>query len=237
MYNRLLMPLLAVAALFFLLPWISALFFAVLLVLLIMAGALGFAMTSARWFVYGPGQVRALLRSHRARQNLALMHGLSNLLAVRGLGGVTGHSSPQGFAVHGAFLDERGIYETALEALQRLRNGQRDLVVSPVCPTSKLLANLSVTVLLMVMLVLSRQAGLLSLLLAALAGQVLGPLVSPWLQRALLPSRGLEGLQILSVTYREGQRTMLGGRFQAFVQETFVATGYQGASIEAEIVE
>ncbi len=236
MHNNLLMPILAVAALFFLLPWISMLFFGFLLVLLIVAGALGFALTSARWFIDGPRQVKALLRSSRARQNLALMHGLSNLLASRGIGPVTGYSSPQGFCVQGA-LEEHLIYETALEALQRLRNGERELAVSSVCPTSKLISNLSVTLLLMLLLALSHQAGLLSLFLAALAGQVLGPVLSPWLQKAFLATRGLDGLQILSVTYREGEKTILAGRFRAFVQETFVATGYQGASIEAEIVD
>ena len=228
-------PILLVLGMFLLFYGFSFLFLPLLLILLLVGGALGFAATSGFWLLTGPKQLWMLVTSVRARANFALYHATARVLMEHGWPSLNGSSSENGFFLRGTD-DENGVYEAAVVALSRLKNGERGLAVYAECGTTKVMVNLLMAVVFIVLLFMAGQAGAVGLVLAVLASQVAGPLISPYVQNFALGGSDVKSLQITGAAYKKRLVTAFKGKVTDAQTGVFVSTSSEN-TIEAEILE
>lgn len=138
----------------------------------------------------------------RTRQNHALEHATIALLLQK-LGSnlrLVGRSTANGFYIYGEIPIDL-LEQCAHEALGRLKNGEADLAVSPLCGTNLAVAGMLAGVSSLLALGQKRRSEAVSRVILAATGAVLiaqplGRLV----QKYVTTSPHLEGVQIKSVT-------------------------------------
>jgi hypothetical protein len=182
-----------------------------------------------------PGAVRPMLRaprhfvrlliSKRMRQNHALEHATINVLRQRyRTSGVVGMPAQDGFHIRGRVNPDTVISATQ-EALRRLKRGERELAWSRQCPTSLVATQLLLAIVfLAIVLSIWREFTAPPFLIALLAGALLGPPVSPYLQRFILvdPNPGTLQFQDVEVDQPAGRIGVLSFLMYA---PLFVRTG------------
>lgn len=136
------------------------------------------------------------------RQNHALEHATIGILLHRGNihTRIAGRATPGGFHVYGD-LPTPLVEEAAHEALRRLKNGERDLALSPFCGTNIAVAGIlaglaSILVMGSGNKFLNLPRVVLSTILAVLAAQPLGKMV----QKRLTTHADLRGMVITGVS-------------------------------------
>ncbi len=223
-------------ALLFLLPGAGLLLAPVMLIMFacVAAAALtGLGGASALWLTRDPAQMWTLLTNARARANFSLANAVCRVISERYGTVFRASAGGSGFFLSGVG-DETAVYEAAVTALARLKNGETSLRIDPSSAFFRSCAAL-----------LSGGAAALALLpslsLAALpagaaAGYFAGPYLSPWLQKLLLGGADVRGLSIVSVARRTRAATSFGGRVARAESGVEVTTSADGA-IEAEIVD
>lgn len=234
MFNSL-NPILIIMGIFLLFYSFSFFFLPVILLLLVVGGALGFAATSGFWLLTGPKQLWGLLSSRRTRANFALYHATAKVLQSLGWPALNGSASDSGFFIRGA-EDENAVYEAAVVALSRLKNGEKSLAIYAECGTTKVTVNLAVTLIFVFLLFTAGQISTLSLVLAVLAAQVVGPMISPYVQNFVLGGSEVKALQILNATCQKRIVKALKGKISDSQIGVAVATSSTN-TIEAEILE
>ena len=213
----------------FLLP-VAGLLFLPLLFLAALPLLLGLA--GGGMFARAPGQLWALTKSVRTRDNFVLAHATARVLGERyGVAPVC-WSSENGFFL-GGVGDENAVYEAAEQALARLRGGDDDLKVYPACPVFRTLA---VVLTAAALVVPSLALGPLGIVLAVAGGYFAAPYLSPWLQKFLLGAGGAKNLSVHSVRACTRTVSAWGGRLNTAESGVETATSAQDV-IEAEIVE
>lgn len=207
----------------------------IFLLMLLLSGGLFFAGTSARGLMKAPRQVRDMLFDARVRANLALCHAACNVLRRNGWPELTGSASAAGFFV-GGIDDGNAVYEASVQALARLKNGERSLRVLPDDPTFRAVAACLLTLLFVALPGAAGGMNAVVLLAAFALAWFAAPYASPFLQGFALGGADVTGLRVRSAAFRTRAATALGGRFSAVERGVEVYTSAENI-IDAEIVE
>lgn len=159
----------------------------VLILAMVAIGVVGAHPGALRPMMRAPRQFFSLLFSKRMRQNHALEHATINVLRQRyRVSGIVGMPAENGFHLRGRVAPETVISATQ-EAIRRLKRGERQLAWSRACPTSLVATQLLLAVILLVtVLGIWREFTVPPVMIALLGAALLGPLLSPYLQRFLL---------------------------------------------------
>ncbi|GBD16513.1 hypothetical protein HRbin26_01411 [bacterium HR26] len=171
----------------------------VLLALFALTVTIGVTLTSLVTLVTAPGQLLRLLRDRRLRRNHALEHATINVIEERyGPSRLTGMARPDGFLIRGG-APAGLVLEAAQEALERLRAGERRLAIHPRCGTTLVASQLVLALTFLGVLLLTRQLTLWPFLAGILAAGLLGPRLSPWLQRWVTTDARVGSLAITGI--------------------------------------
>jgi hypothetical protein len=172
----------------------------VLVIAMLAIGVVGSNPGAIGPMIQAPRQFLRLIFSKRMRQNHALEHATINVLRQRyRRTGIVGMPAKNGFHLRGRVSPENVVSATQ-EALRRLKRGEHQLAVSRACPTSLVATQLVLAILfLAVTLSIWREFTAPPVLIALLGGALLGPPVSPYLQRLLLIDPNPGSLQFQDV--------------------------------------
>ncbi|MGI6074766.1 MAG: DUF6391 domain-containing protein [Pyramidobacter sp.] len=219
--------------LFLLMPWFLAPL--MVLVLLMFLGAvllsLG-AFSGGRLFSKSlMDDLWNLFVSGKRRADFALFHATVNILSACGAQ-LDGRGDSDGFVLWGE-VDSAQVYEAALQALARLKGGERELAVCGSCRTFRALGGLLVALLLALFLA---PAGGWSVVLAPIAGYFSASAVSPFVQRLFLFRAPVEELAVQGVSVERSAVSPLFGGL-SLIAEVKVTTSRLASVIEAEILQ
>jgi len=229
------MPLVIIALiLLFLVPWLGLLLliFFFLMFLLI---PLGFAARSFFRIILGPRELFRVLINRKVRKNHALEHATINIIENnKRVSGITGMSFDGGFSINGQ-LDADYVLSAAREALVRLKKGERHLALSRRCGTTVIVVNIISAAVFIVLLIIGGKLAILPVILSLVAAYMLGPLVSPMVQRLITTDPEVSSIEITGVEIRSRTVAFLG--VSVFMPpEVFVHTRLQGEPVVAEVV-
>jgi hypothetical protein len=184
----------------------------VLVVAMLAIGVVGAQPGAMRPMIRAPKQFVLLLFSRRLRQNHALEHATINVIEQRyRTRGVVGMPDPNGFHLRGRVSPDT-VTSATQEAFRRLKRGEVDLAWNRRCPTSLVGTQvLLAVVFLVVALLVWREFTAPPVLIALLGGALLGPPISPFLQRWLLvdPDPGTLQFRDVEVQQPQGRMAML----------------------------
>lgn len=184
----------------------------VLVIVMLAIGVVGLQPGAMRPLLRAPKQFFWLLFSRRLRQNHALEHATINVIEQRyRTRGVVGMPDMSGFHLRGRVSPDTVVSATQ-EALRRLKRGEADLAWNRRCPTSLVGTQILLAVVfLAIMLAIWREFTAPPVLIALLGGALLGPPVSPFLQRWLLvdPSPGSLQFRDIEVQQPAGRLALL----------------------------
>lgn len=164
--------------------------------LLAMSIIIGVTLTSLITLVTAPSQLFRLLRNRQLRRNHALEHATINIIEERfGRSQLAGLARPDGFLIFGT-VSPALVLEAAREGLRRLQQGERRLAIHPRCGTTLVAGQLVLAITFLGALLLLRQLSLWPFILGILAAMLVGPRLSPFLQRWVTTDAQVEGLII-----------------------------------------
>lgn len=228
------MPLLLLLVVLFLVPWLGMallLSVGILLLVLVPLGVAGGALFS---IMAKPSNLVSIFCDGRVKRVHGLQHATCNILSSRGYSCSPGEVDRRGFSVEG--LDNPAVaMEAAVEALELLRSGRGDLVVYHRCGATMLGVNLLLSSLFIVLMALAGYFGILSVAVALIMAHLLGPVVSPSVQRWLTTDWNVGSLSISGVESRSGMRRM-GGFSVMMSRVIYVSVNDDTGVIEAEVV-
>ena len=165
----------------------------------VIGATIGITLTSLASLVTAPRQFWALLRNHRLRRNHALEHATINVIEERyGPTRLAGLAGPEGFTIRGGAAPEL-VASAAQEALRRMRAGERELAIHPRCGTTLVASQMVMGLTFIVVLLVMRQFTLWPFVLGILAAILLGPRLSPLLQRHITTDASVADLAIVGV--------------------------------------
>jgi hypothetical protein len=189
-----------------------------LVIMMLAIGVVGANPGAIRPMLRAPKHFVRLLFSRRMRQNHALEHATINVLRQRHrVRTVVGMPSEDGFHLRGRVSPDTVITATQ-EALRRLKKGERNLASSRSCPTSLVSTQVLLAgIFLIIVLAIWREFTVPPILIALLGGALLGPPVSPYLQRLILIEPDLGSMQFrdVEVEHRGGRLALLSFMFYA----------------------
>jgi hypothetical protein len=195
-----------------------------LVAILVVIGVVGFNPGAIRPLIRAPRHVPRLLVSRRMRQNHALEHATLHVIATRyRRTAVIGMPAHDGFHVRGRVPPEV-VTRASREALRRLKRGERQIAISRRCPTSLIAAQM--------LLAVVGTAGLYLLdlltpppfMLVLIGAALLGPPLSPLLQRLVLIDPDVESLTIRDIEIEQPTGRLAIFSF-LFLSPVFVRTG------------
>lgn len=170
--------------------------------LLVLLATVGVTAASLVTLASAPAQLRALVRDRRLRRNHALEHATINVIEERfGPSRLSGQAGAEGFVIRGG-VSPQVVAEAASEALERLRAGERRLAIHPRCGTTLLASQLVLAVTFLAALLVFDSFSLLPFLLGILAAALLGPRLSPLMQRWLTTDADMGALGVTAVEVR-----------------------------------
>lgn len=205
------------------------------LVMILLCGGIFLAGASTRGLTKAPRQIWDVLFDARVRANLTLCHAACNVLRRNGWPELTGSASATGFFIDG-IDDENAVYEASVQALARLKNGEKSLRIVAASPLFRVVAMCLLALFLVVLLAAAKSANAVSVVAAVVLSWFVAPYVSPSLQGIALGSDDVTALQVQGATFRILTVTAWGGRFNSVKRGVEVSTAAKNV-IEAEIVE
>lgn len=175
-----------------------------LIMMLVAIGVVGWNPGAVKPMLQAPRHFLRLLLSRRMRRNHALEHATINVIEQRyGRSGLTGMPAVDGFHLRGR-VSPHVITTSAQEAIRRLGRGERQLALSRRCPTSLISTQLLLLGFFVgIVLAIHQQFSAPLFLVAMLAAALLGPPLSPYLQRLALVDPNPDVLAIRDVEYEE----------------------------------
>lgn len=200
-----------------------------LVIAMLAIGVVGTHPGAIRPMLRAPRQFLQLLFNKRMRQNHALEHATINVLRTRyRISGIVGMPAKDGFHIRGRVTPDTVVSATQ-EALRRLKRGEKELARSRSCPTSLVATQVLLAVIfLIIVLAIWREFSAPPFLVALLGGALLGPPVSPYVQRLLLidPSPGTLQFRDVEVEQPAGRIGILSFLMYApiFVRTASVST-------------
>ena len=205
------------------------------LMMIVFCGGIFLAGASARGLTKAPRQIWDMLFDARVRANLTLCHAACNVLRRNGWPVLTGSASAAGFFIDG-IDDENAVYEASVQALARLKNGEKSLRILPESPLFRVIAMGLSALSLVVLLAAAGSANAVSVVAAVVLSWFVAPYVAPFAQGIALSGSDVTGLQVQGAAFRVFTATALGGRFSSVERGVEVSTAAENV-IEAEIVE
>ncbi len=164
--------------------------------LLALTVLVGLTVTSLVTLVTAPGQLMRLLQNRQLRRNHALEHATINVIEERlGPTRLAGLARQDGFLIFGPIAPAL-VLEAAQEGLERLQRGERQLAIHPRCGTTLVASQLVLALAFLTTLLLLRQVSFLPFLVGLAAALLLGPRISPLLQRWVTTDSQVNGLAI-----------------------------------------
>lgn len=146
-----------------------------------------------------PYQLIKIAFNKQLRANHALEHATINVIEERvGQLNLTGMGRENGFIIQGP-LDPYLIEEAARIGLMRLKNGEANLAIHRRCGTSILAANLVTSILIIYLLWNLGFFGILYIIFALLAAQVVGPPLGYLFQKYVTTSLDVSDLEIVGI--------------------------------------
>ena len=175
-----------------------------LVIAMLAIGVVGLQPGAVRPMLRAPRHFLRLLISKRMRQNHALEHATITILQQRHrVRGVVGMPAEDGFHIRGRVSPDAVISATQ-EGIRRLKKGERKLAWSNRCPTSLVATQLLLAIVfLAIVLAIWREFTAPPFLIALLGGALLGPPVSPYLQRLLLVDPNPGNLQFRDIEIQQ----------------------------------
>lgn len=166
---------------------------------LAIVATVGLTLSSLVTLVTAPGQLIKLMRDKALRRNHALEHATINVIEERfGRTNLAGLAQPEGFIIRGGAPPEL-IASAAQEALARLRAGERHLAIHPRCGTTVVISQILMALGFLIVLFVTRQLTWLPFLVGMLAAALLGPRLSPILQRFVTTDAEMGTLAITGI--------------------------------------
>ena len=217
-----------------LMPWFIAPLLVLMLVLFLAAALLlhpGVSFGPRGFVRHVADDLWNLFVGKKRRADFALFHATANILSLRGPM-PQGRGAEDGFVLLGA-NDAGEVYEAALQALARLKGGEKELAIYGACRTFRVLSGISVTLLLAAFLGTVSGPGAL---LAPIAGYFSASPLSPAVQRLFLSGASVEGLAVEGVSPEPGDAASLSGVLRVPVGVK-VTTSILSSVIEAEILQ
>ncbi len=230
------MPFLVLAlVLLFLIPWLGLLLFAFFLFFLVLI-PLGFAARSFVWLILGPRELFRILVDRDVRRNHALEHATIHVLESRlGPMPVTGMAYRNGFSI-GAPINPKMALDAAKEGLARLQGGERRLAVHPRCGTTVVVTNTLSALLFILLLFLTGNLNILTVIVALLAAHLLGPLSSRYVQEYVTTATDVENLRVTGVETRSRPASIMGMRV-VLPAELFIYTSPSKGETVVEVLD
>jgi hypothetical protein len=206
------------------LPFVIVVVAYLLVAAMIAIGVVGFNPAALTPLFRAPRQFALLLVSRSMRRNHALEHATINVVAERyGRAALTGMPDREGFHLRGR-LDPDAFVASGQQAIKRLRDGERSLAIHRRCPTSLVGAQLLLAIVSTAVLLLIDQFSAPTFLAALLGAALLGPPLSPILQRVALVNPNIGQLEIRDVEVEEPRGRLAMISFLVF-NPIFVRTG------------
>ncbi|NLC10918.1 MAG: hypothetical protein GX767_01520 [Firmicutes bacterium] len=147
-----------------------------------------------------PFQLFKIAFNPALRANHALEHATINVIEEQlGPLPLTGQGEKNGFLIQGPLLSPEIVYEAAQVALERLKMGEKDLVVHRRCGTSILSANFLFSLLFLFFLWRVGYFSFFNILLSLIAAQLLGPYLGVWAQKYITTSTRVHNMEIVGV--------------------------------------
>ncbi|QTX33452.1 hypothetical protein KAR29_06175 [Aminithiophilus ramosus] len=220
----------------FLAPWLGLILLLPLVLLVLVMVPFGFALRSLFWLFAGPSRLLSVFSNGNVRRNHALEHATAHVLE-ESLGRplpLSGYAVEEGFFVDGPFSPPM-VLAAAREALARLQGGEVSLALHRRCGTTVIVVNLLASAAFLLLLGVTGRISFLSVVVALLVANGIGPLLSPFVQRHLTTDASVAGMEILGVEVRSGHSQALGVSF-SFPSRLFVATRQAGQALTAQVV-
>jgi len=209
--------------LFFYLFIFAILFFFVITLIFI---PYGFTIYSLITLVTVPQQIINIAKNKAIRRNHALEHATINVLEKYAGGRLplSGLAQKNGFIISGA-QDPNLVVEAAQEGLNLLKKGECQLAIHRNCGTSIAIANFLAAVIFLIFLIQTGHFSILSIIIALLIANILGPYLGELTQKYFTTSCDVEDLEIVGIQQEfrsEGHYNVL---LNYMPQGYFVRTG------------
>lgn len=205
------------------------------LLMILLFGGIFFTGASARALTKTPRQILTVLFDSRVRANMTLCHAVCNVLHQHGWPKLNGNASVTGFFIDG-IDDENTAYEASMQALARLKNGEKSLRIVAESLLFRVIAMCLLALILIVLLLATGETNAVSVLVSAVLSWFVAPYVSPFLQGVILSCDDVMLLQIQGTAFRIFKTVAWGEWFTSIERGVEVSTSLENA-IEAEIVE
>jgi hypothetical protein len=171
----------------------------VFVALLVVVATIGATIASLVTLVTAPSQLGVLLRDKQLRRNHALEHATINVIEERlGPSRLAGLAQRDGFVIRGGAPPDL-VAVAAQEALARLKAGERRLAIHPRCGTTLVASQLVMGVTFLAVLIALGQLTWLPFLAGLVVSALLGPRLSPILQRYVTTDWRVGNLGITSI--------------------------------------
>lgn len=183
--------------LFFYFFIITILFFLIITLIFI---PYGFTAYSLLTLFTVPKQIFHIAKNKSIRQNHALEHATINILeryAGRTLP-LSGLAEKNGFIISG-IQDPELILEAAREGLCLLKRGECNLAIHRKCGTSIAIANFLAALLFLLLIINTGSFSILTVIIAILAANLLGPYLGGMVQKYFTTSCAVEDIEIVGI--------------------------------------
>lgn len=149
--------------------------------------------------VTAPRQLVDLFRDRAVRRNHALEHATINVVEERyGPTQLSGLARADGFIIQGGAGPEL-VASAAEEALTRLQAGERTLAIHPRCGTTLVATQLVLAIAFIIALIVIKELTLWPFLIGLAAAALIGPRLSPLLQRWVTTDAHIDALAISGI--------------------------------------
>ncbi|AZR72963.1 hypothetical protein BBF96_05875 [Anoxybacter fermentans] len=184
-----------------------------------------FTLESIITLLITPGQLIKIAFNPRLRKNHGLEHATVNVLEeYLGLQNLAGYATNDGFYILNS-PDPHLVEKAARVGLERLKRGEKDLVIHRRCGTSMVVANLTSAIIFLFLLFKTGMFNIFYVLIAISIANVISPFLSVWVQKVATTSSEVEGMIILGVEYDIENLYWFGFKIPKASDKVFVRTG------------
>ncbi len=195
----------------------------------------GFSIQAFLTLITVPVEFYKIATNKRVRKNHAIEHATINVLeSAGGYQNLSGLSKEDGFFIRGP-LEPLIVEKAARVALSRLKSGERDLVVHKRCGTTVATINFIAAITFIALLLATGYLSFLNVLVALVIATILGPILSPFVQKHITTSADVHDMEIVGVQWNVEPLKYWGVRV-VYPTDFFVKTAQRGDYLEAELI-
>ncbi len=195
----------------------------------------GFSIQAFLTLITVPVEFYKIATNKRVRKNHAIEHATINVLEETGrYSNLSGLSKEDGFFIRGP-LEPTTIERAARVALARLKNGETELVVHKRCGTTMATINFIAAITFIALLLITGYLSFLNVLLSLVVATILGPILSPTVQRHITTSSDVHDMEIVGVHWNFEPLRYWGVKV-IYPTDFFIETAQRGDYMEAELI-